>query len=213
MTDIKTIELFIAPGCPHCPNMIKMTSEMVKKGDIARLEIINIAEAGELAAQAGIRSVPTFRIKDVVLTGVHQPSELLQWFKKGDSKASQIDYYNQAFEQGQLDDIISRLEREPGKLSLLLSMSADLETPLTSRIGISAIFEHFSGTQPLKDLSDEICRLAESEHESVRVDMAHFLGLTQFEKNLPCLEKLLKDEFEDVRETAEDAIAMIQENL
>lgn len=212
-TENKTIELFIAPECPHCPNMIKMTSEMVKRGEIAKLEIINIAEATELAAQAGIRSVPAFRIKDVVLTGVHNASELMQWLEKADSETGQVDFFNQAFEQGQLDEIIFKLEQDAGNLSLLLEMLSDLETPLTSRIGISAIFEHFAGSQQLVNLIDDICRLAESEHESVRVDMAHFLGLTHHQQALPCLEKLLKDKFEDVSETAGDAIEMIQENL
>ena len=213
MSDLKRIELFVAPGCPHCPNMIKMTGEMVKNGDIAKLEIINIAEAPELASQAGIRSVPAFRIKDMVLTGVHKASELLQWLEKADSQSGLVDYYNQAFEQGQLDEVIAKLEQNADQLPLLLDMSSNLETPLTSRIGISAVFEHFAGEEKLVELMDEICRLADSEHESVRVDMAHFLGLTQDEKALPCLQKLLDDEFEDVRETAQDAIDLIQENL
>ncbi|MEJ2213939.1 MAG: thioredoxin family protein [Gammaproteobacteria bacterium] len=210
--EIKSIELYIAPGCPHCPNMIKMTSEMVKKGDIAKLDIINIAEATELASQVGIRSVPAFRINGVVLTGVHTAAELQDWLNKAGSEA-QADYYNQAFEQGQLDEIIARLENDTEDLSLLLQMSANLETPLTSRIGISAVFEHFAGQAPLVNLLDDICHLAESEDNSVRVDMAHFLGLTQNKNALACLQKLLDDPFEDVRETAQDAVELIQDNL
>ena len=210
--DIKSIELFIAPGCPHCPNMIKMTSEMVKKGDIAKLDIINIAEATGFASQAGIRSVPAFRINGVVLTGVHTAAELLDWLAKAGSDA-QTDYYNQAFEQGQLDEIIAKLENNTDHLLLLLQMSANLETPLTSRIAISAVFEHFAGQAPLMNLLDDICRLTESEDNSVRVDMAHFLGLTQHENALACLQKLLDDPFEDVRETAQDANELIQDNL
>ena len=210
--DIKSIELFIAPGCPHCPNMIKMTSEMVKKGDIAKLDIINIAEATGFASQIGIRSVPAFRINGVVLTGVHTAAELLDWLAKAGSDA-QTDYYNQAFEQGQLDEIIAKLENDTDHLLLLLQMSANLETPLTSRIAISAVFEHFAGQEALVNLLDDICRLTESEDNSVRVDMAHFLGLTQHENALTCLQKLLDDPFEDVRETAQDAIELIQDNL
>ena len=92
-------------------------------------------------------------------------------------------------------------------------MSSNLETPLTSRIGISAVFEHFTGHEKLVELIDDICQLAESEHKSVRVDMAHFLGLTLHDNALSCLGKLVKDDFEDVRETAQDAIDQIQENL
>lgn len=208
MPDIKKIELFIAPGCPHCPNMIKLTSEMVKSGDIGKLEIINIAVAPELARESNIRSVPTFRIGSALLTGVHNRDELLQWVNKPTIEGL-TDFFNQEFEQGKLDDIINKVEQETDLLDHLLTMLSNLETPLTSRIGISALFEHFENTQQLGKLVPRLCELASDKHKSIRVDIAHVLGLTGSMAAMPCLEKLAKDEFDDVKETAIDSIEII----
>ena len=208
MPELQKIELFIAPGCPHCPNMIKLTSEMVKNGEIGKLEIINIAVATELARQSNIRSVPTFRIGNTLLTGVHNKDELLEWLDKS-SDDSLTDSFNQQFEEGKLDDIIDRAGQDPELFNHLLTMLTDLETPLTSRIGISAVFEHFENTEHLDKLVPRLCKLATDEHKSIRVDIAHVLGLTGSQSAIPCLEKLAGDEFDDVRETAIDSLDAI----
>ena len=211
MNDLKLLELFIAPGCPHCPNMIKIASELVKNGDIGKLDIINIAFATDLARQANVRSVPTFRIDDVTLTGVHTLAELQQWIEKSSTDNGLTDFFNQEFEQGKLDEIIAKVEQKPELLDHLLGMISNLDTPLTSRIGISAIFEHFENTPSLVSLVPRFCELATDPHESVRTDMAHFLGLSGDRSAIVCLEKLLEDDFGDVRETARESIDSILE--
>ncbi len=210
MSSLQTLELYIAPGCPHCPNMIKISSELVKQGSIAKLEIINIAVANDLAAKFNIRSVPTFRIGEVVLTGAHTLAELKAWIDKSSSEAGLVDYYNQEFDQGELDKVIQQVEKKPELLKLLLSMLLDLGTPLTSRIAISAIFEHFQNNESLFSLIPVLCENLSDKNESVRIDVAHVLGLTGSLSAIPCLEKVLADDFEDVRETAREAIDSIR---
>lgn len=212
MPDLKTIELYIAPGCPHCPNMIKVASELVKNGDIGKLEIINIAIAQDLAQQASIRSVPTFRIGEVSLTGVHTAKELIQWVTKSASPEGLTDFFNQAFEQGQLNEVTKKVENKPVLLDHLLDMLADMETPFTSRIAISAVFEHFQNSAEIGELVPRLCDLAQDEHGSIRTDMAYILGLTGNLSAIPCLEKLVKDDFDDARETALESIQAIKES-
>jgi len=210
MPALQTLELYIAPGCPHCPNMIKISSELVKQGKIAKLEIINIAVANELATSLNIRSVPTFRIGEIVLTGVQTSAELEAWLDKSGSETGLVDYFNQAFDRGELNTVIEQVEKKPELLALLLNMLLDLETPLTSRIAISAIFEHFQNQESLQTLIPTLCEKLSDKNESIRVDIAHVLGLTGNLSAIACLEKLLADDFEDIRETAREAIENIQ---
>jgi len=48
--------LFIAPDCPHCPAVLQALSELLKDGEIAEMEISNMALMPEKAQQLGIRS-------------------------------------------------------------------------------------------------------------------------------------------------------------
>jgi glutaredoxin len=204
-----SVKLYIAPGCPHCPNMIRMTGEMVKQGKLGHIEIINIAVENTLAKQANIRSVPTFVIGDFMLTGVQTETELLNWLQKSTVQTGREDYLNQEFEQGQLDHVIELVEQQNDWLDLMLDMLGSMQTPLTTRIGISAVFETLQGSELISRRIEQICRLAADQHESIRVDMAYLLGLSEDRAALTCLEKLTEDSFDEVRQTAQEAIETI----
>lgn len=208
--DIKTLTLYIAPGCPHCPAMLEMAGDLVKQARLGKLEVVNIAAAESLARAAGIRSVPSFQQGDAVISGVLTRQQLLDWLDKS-SQDSLTEAFNQAFADGQLDDIVDRVTQQPALLEHLLGMLADIETPMTSRIGISAAAEHFANSPVLSNQVETLCRLSSDDHASTRADIAHLLGLSGSEAALPCLKQLSKDAFEDVRDTALEAIESIRE--
>ncbi|MCU7801111.1 MAG: thioredoxin family protein [gamma proteobacterium symbiont of Lucinoma myriamae] len=56
------VKLFIAPGCPHCPNVLQALSELIKDGEIAEMEVSNMALVPEKAQELNIRSVPWIKI-------------------------------------------------------------------------------------------------------------------------------------------------------
>jgi len=213
MPDYKQLELYIAPGCPHCPNMIKLASGLVKTGEIATLQIINIAFAVELAKRAGVRSVPTFRIGEMTSSGVHTREELSRLIETAHTDKGLADNFNDRFAQGLLDEVIEQIDSKPDLLSVLLGMMAEPETPLTSRIAITAIFEHYQGRQLLVELIPIICRHLQNPNQNIRIDMAYLLGLTLHASALDCLQALKKDAVSDVRETAIEAINSISGHL
>ena len=213
MTSAAPIILFIAPGCPHCPGMIRLLSEMLKQGKIAQLEMINIGVNPLAATTHNVRSVPTLFIGDKILNGVVNEAEISKWLTEDSESKSLNDFYNEAFEQGQLEDVINDLDVKIDKLSHLLSMLCDVETPLTSRIAISAIFEHFENSAALRSLIPALCAQTGNDSDSVRTDVAHVLGLSRAEEAVPCLEQLAKDAFDDVRETALEALEEIKLEL
>lgn len=207
------LTLYIAPGCPHCQSMIKICTDLVKAGDIARLEIINIAEALKLAQQAKVRSTPFVKIADFDLVGLHTKQELKDWIAKAHSNEGKMDYINQLFEQGKIDAVEQLIKASVDDRVILLNMLADMDTPFTSRIGISALFEGIEGTDELVALIPQLCDKLPNKHASIRVDIAYILGLTKSRKALDCLQPFIHDEFADVRESVEDAMALINHRL
>lgn len=68
---ILTIELFYAPGCPHCAHTRALLQEWVRThSDRVRLEQVNVLEALERAVDLRIRRTPTVVIdNEPVFTG------------------------------------------------------------------------------------------------------------------------------------------------
>lgn len=190
--------------------MLRLLSDMVKNGGIGRLDVINIAGLPDEAQEAQVRSVPTMLLGQFRLTGAHSLSEIQEWIDKSNSETGLIDYLNQSFDQGELEQITEQARQDNSLLPVMLDMLAEPETPITSRIGISAVLESFSGQAPLQNLIDAICKHAQSKNASVRVDMAHLLGLSHSRDALACLQTLSEDKFADVQETAKEAIEEIE---
>ena len=75
------LELFTSPTCPHCPTAKSIVGNVVKKMDNALLIVrdVSIPENAKIAAQYGIRGVPTLIInRKHIINGVPgSESELL----------------------------------------------------------------------------------------------------------------------------------------
>jgi hypothetical protein len=200
-------ELMIASGCAHCPVVLAGLAELIKAGQIGRLEVINIAQHPELAEERGVRGVPWIRIGPFELTGAHSQAELKEFATRAGSKSGLMDYLRESLETGELDRVISVCRRSPEMLPPLLALAGDLETPFAARIGVGAVLEDLATDGLLSDLVDDISRLAASPDPQTRADAAHFLGLTGDEKARPALEKLATDNDREVREIAMESMA------
>ena len=62
--------LLLGTHCPHCPQVLKALSELVKAGDIHKLEVVNVEQAPEIARELGVRGVPWIRVGEFTLTGM-----------------------------------------------------------------------------------------------------------------------------------------------
>lgn len=200
-------ELMIASGCAHCPVVLAGLAELVKSGQIGRLEITNIAQHPEIAQQRGVRGVPWIRIGPFELSGAHSQSELAELATRVASKTAMMDYLRDSLETGELDRVIRVCRQSPELLSPLLALAGDLETPFAVRIGVGAVLEDLAGDRQLSALVAEIAELATSPHAQVRADAAHFLGLADSTKARAVLERLTSDEDHEVREIAAESLA------
>ncbi|HEC06814.1 MAG TPA: HEAT repeat domain-containing protein [Thiolapillus brandeum] len=198
--------LLIAPGCPHCQSVLHALSDLVKSGDIGRLEVVNIAVHPETAQEAGTRSVPWMRIGNYELNGSYSTGELKSWAEKAATGAPVGEYIRELLEQQQLDQAIAYIKEHPDSLPQLLDMMQDEEGSLSVKFGLGAIFEALSGSDLLKALVPELGKLATHDKANLRGDAAYYLGLSGAPEAARWLKPLLDDPQDDVREIAAEAL-------
>lgn len=204
-------ELVIAPGCPHCPAVLAALSELLKLGQIGQLQIANLALRPDFAASRGVRSVPWIRIGPFELTGAHTRAELTEWAQRASDPAGKRTYLEQQLEQGQLDTVIAACLRQPALLQPLLALAADIETPFAVRIGVGAVIEDLGPRGHLANAVKDIAQLlGHSEHQQIRADAAHFLGLSGSTAAIGELQRLLQDGDAEVREIAADSLEILK---
>lgn len=203
-------KMFLSSTCPHCPGVLAALSELVKKGAIGELQVTNIEQQPEKAVEAGIRSVPWVAIGPFELVGNHTPAELADWAKKAGAESGMSDYLNDQLSQGRLSEMQSQLKRNPDMLHALMPLLADSETPLEIRLGIDAMLESVE-PEKLRDISDDLIQLSQSENPRIRSDATWYLSLAGDESMRPHIENRLKDEDASVREIAQDALENLGE--
>ena len=201
-------KLLIAPGCAHCAAVLVALTDLVKRGELGRLNIVHLSAHPEAAAAVGARSVPWIRIGPFELTGAHTRSELAAWARRAGTPEGLRAYLLEQLQSGQLDSAITACRREPAFLPPLLSLSADPDTPFAARIGVGAVLEDLAPDGLLRGLVDVIdALLTHCPHAQVRADAAHFLGLTGSPDARKVLRRLSKDKNAEVREIARESMA------
>lgn len=201
--------LLIGPGCPHCASLMDVLSKMVKQGDVAKLEIANVAVLPETARTLGVRSVPWLRLGHIELEGAHSEGEIKQWLQRMQSTEGMSVYFKQLLSQGKLDKVIEMVAANADYLHAMVLLASDPETDMKVQLGVAAVFEDLQGKDVLSGIVDDLGKMAASANAKIRADAAHFLSLTQSSNALPYLQSLAKDDNEEVREIAAEALAEI----
>ncbi len=198
--------LLTATGCPHCPTVHAGLSELVKRGKIGRLEVINISTHPDVAEKYGVRGVPWLRLGPFELQGLRSPVELAQWA----ARAGMAEYFRELLDTGGLAKVITVVRRDPSQLDALLLLLADPATAIGVRVGIGAVIEEFAGTAELQRLVDELGRLTLNQDAHIRGDAAHFLALTRDARAIAFLKPLVNDAKQQVREIARESLSALE---
>ena len=206
------VKLFIAPGCPHCPNVLQALSELIKDGEIAEMEVSNMALVPEKAQELNIRSVPWIKIGPFELTGSQTKGELQTWISRIQSETGMQEYFNKLLTNSELNKVMSLLKKEPDLFRHLPVMIQDKDTSLGAKIGIGAIFEEFQGTKAIKALIPSLTELLTSEQASIRNDACYYLGLSESPDAIAPIKTLANDDTEEVRESVRDALDIINQS-
>jgi hypothetical protein len=201
--------LLIANGCPHCPTVLQGLSELVKSGQLGRLEVINITVHPEVAQLHSVRSVPWLRVGPFQLTGLRSPAELAQWVQRAQSNQGIIEYFGELLSAGDLAGVSATLKRAPESVAALIQLLGDPEAELQIRLGVSAVLEDLEGSELLAGQIDALGRLSAHADTRIRIDAAHALGLSHIDAARPYLEALQNDADSEVREVATESLAAL----
>ena len=198
--------LLLTSTCPYCPIMLAALGELVKRGDLGRLEVVNIGAHPEVAQQHNVRTVPWVQLGVFELEGLRSPAELKQWVERAGTPEGLAEYFHELLKEGSLQKVSVQAARDPLVLDALLRLLGDADTELTVRIGINAVFEGLEGNPALQHSVAALIALSTHPDAHIRGDAAHLLSLSHSPEGLPHLQRLLQDEVADVREIAREGL-------
>lgn len=196
--------------CPHCPTVLQHLSDLVKKGDLSQLSVINIEVAPELARNYGVRSVPWIKIGDYILTGLQPLDALKQRIEWSNNKNKLLGKFDALLSTGKAQQVTDAIKEDEQRFDVIMQLLADPATILSTRIGIGVVMEDFEGTELLASQLEALAALLNATDSRVRADAAHYLSLTHSKDAIPYLEKHRNDEDAEVSEVVEDSLIMLQ---
>ncbi len=198
--------LLIGTQCPHCPAVITALTGLVKAGELARLEIVNLEQSPQLAQQLGVRSVPWVRIGYFELEGVHSPAEYRQWLQRAQQPGGMRQYIEHMLGDGQVQKVISLIAQDHAIMAELFELMRDADAKINLRLGIGVIMETFAAEPWFQSYIPALEELCQHPDARVRADACHNLALTENPQVIATLEKLLHDPSAEVREVAQDGL-------
>lgn len=198
--------LAITPVCPHCPGMMEVLGQLVKKGNISALHIINIAAQNEFAGKNEIRSVPWLRLGPFILQGLHTQKEIQSWIDRYQSDTGVEDYFTELLSNGELDTVGRAIKTSPEIIQQLIPLISSDETNINVRLGLGAILEDLAGQAILEILLKDLIQLLGHSNPRVRGDAAHFLSFIHSPDALTALQQRREETDPEVREIIEESI-------
>ena len=210
-TDSADALLFISSQCPHCPAVLAGLGELVKRGAIGRLHVVNIARHPEQAAGLGVRSVPWLRLGPFELSGARTLGELETWARRAVAADGMAEAMHDLLKTGELARVLALLEDDPARLRALLPIIANPEASINVRVGVGAVFEDYAGGQALRALLPELGELTRHADARVRADACHYLALAGDAAARQWLRPRLRDDSAEVREIARDSLHALGE--
>ncbi len=206
-----TVLLLISTHCAHCAAALQIFTGMVKQGQIAKLEIINLEQLPDMAKQMGVRSVPWMQIGDFVFEGVMSQQEILSWVSRVADPQGEHDYLQELLLSGKVNDVVGYIRKRPQALKVISSFLDDADAKINLKLGVGVVFETFASEALMDDVIPDLIRYLEHNDPRVRADACHYLALSGRRTLIPVIRKCLQDEDKDVREIAADGLQQFQD--
>lgn len=201
--------LLISTHCPHCPAVLAALADMVKQGQLGKLEVVNLEAHPEVAQTLGVRSVPWLKMGLIELAGLRSPAELRDWAAKANTEAGMADYFHQLLKEGQMARVLDMLRADDSLLAAVLPIVGNVDASLNVRLGAGVLLEEFAHSAALQALVPRLGALSAHVDARVRADASHYLGLSRSAAARAWLEARLRDDDPDVREIAAESLAAL----
>jgi len=212
-TQTPTVLMLLNSGCAHCPGVLNHLTDLLKNGDISKLEAININQQPEIAREFNVRSVPWVKIGQIELTGSQSKAELVRAIEQANSVTGLVQHYEDMLNNGQLQETIEQLQKQPDNIPLLLEMLQNPQIQISVQIGIGAIMEEFTESPALIKLIPALTELTKNSLARIRNDACYYLSLTADPSVKDIISPLLNDSNEEVRETAKDCLEDLDNSI
>ncbi len=214
MKEVKDLEgeikVFVMPICPHCAKVVETVNSFAVANPKIKSNVIDVSRFPDLMQKFGITSAPTTIINgEIKLTGYISKDELLEWLRRasGDYKK---EYFVTLLNERRLDEIKEIIAKNPEDIRVLAELLAHEE--FLVRFGAMVVIEQIAKENPkvIKIAKDVIRKLLKHEDFRIREDIAMLLGSIGDESDIEFLEELAKDESEEVKDSALEAIEEIR---
>jgi hypothetical protein len=204
--------LFIGQGCPACPHQVRSVATLALASPRISVEIVEVQQEPELAAQYEISAVPTTVVDDeLIMVGVIPAGELAWRLLEREGPEAEKVVFKALVESGRISDAAERLSDGrateaffdlwststlESRMGLFLVAGEALQWNPDSLMGLGLrIIEAMGGDGPITQ-------------DPTRVgDTADLLGQIGHPDARPLLERLAQDSNEEVAEAAADALA------
>ncbi len=208
-----SVTMLLTSDCPHCPTVLAGLMPLIKSGQLANLEIINLNQQPQAAEQYHTRTVPwlqfRFPLGKFEFEGLYSELELQQWCINSKTIKGISNYCLMLLDQGKISELTTLVTIYPDWLHAALLLVEDENTSLTIRVGISAIFESLDAAQ-FKPIYEALLLMTKNNLARVRSDACFYLSLTKNPQAIATLTDCLKDKNHEVQEIAADAIAELK---
>ena len=208
MTMMRSVDaiLMITSQCPHCASVMQSLTEMVKQGELASLEIVNLEKKPEVAEQLAVRSVPWVKLGWFVLEGLHSKKAFQEKVPQAASDEGALAYLSEELQEGRVNQVLSLLGGQHDLISYILDLLGDAEAKINIRLGIGVVMEEYAAAEWFEPYISRLAQYSDHQDERVRADICHYLSLTGNKQVIPVIKKLLDDSSEEVREVAEESL-------
>ena len=207
------LRLFIAPGCPHCPQALQQWVALARAGDNLRLRVIDGALFPEEIHAANIQAVPTLILDEHLRwSGPIPVVDVLEQAADRDPSRLSAKALEGIIKEGQAGPLARAMIDSGTLFPALFDLLTHDKWPV--RLGAMVVMEEIAAADD--HLAEEavpvLCRRYDTLDNAVRGDVLYILGETGGRRILPFLETVRADSTDpEVRQAATEAIGTIRE--
>ena len=211
LTEPAELLLFIAPTCPHCPNMVRAAAALALASPLVSVSIVDVQRFEELARRYQVTAAPTTIVDgELSLTGLVPSAELVQHLLDRGTDQHGAQVLQSLVNNGLFDQAVDEVTAGSGARPFGALWK---KSTTSTRIGLMLLAEKVlqRNRRALDDILGELVAVLGAEDAALRGDTADLIGQTGSEKARPALEKLLADPNLDVVEIAEEALSGLED--